>query len=292
MTYDSLRLACDFINMLFIMDEISDVQDGAGARLTMDKHITILLGGQCDGSAISRMTSSIRTRILNLFGPNSLPRFLSEYRSYSEAIGVEAARRDSRTVISLEDYRIFRRENGAVKPCLVFIEPCFGIDLPDKVFEDPIFKRLRDVALDMILWSNDVYSYKMEQAKPGHSYSNYITVVMKEKGLTIQEAFDYAGTEFQTLMSQFIAEKAALPSFGTEIDNDLKCYVVGLERWVSGNLQFSFETLRYFGGEREEVKKTLIVRLLRPADSNASTPSHAVGKGCTESIRTLLSSKL
>lgn len=54
--YEELRTCCDFINVLFVMDEISDDQDGDGARTTMGKHLTVLRELQGDDSAISRMS--------------------------------------------------------------------------------------------------------------------------------------------------------------------------------------------------------------------------------------------
>ncbi|THH10890.1 hypothetical protein EW145_g1025 [Phellinidium pouzarii] len=266
-TYDKLRIVGDLINMTFAMDAISDEQDGVAARSTMDLHVKVLLSGRSDDSAMTQMTLSFRERAMEQFGPNSLRRFLTNYKNYCEAVGTEAAYRDRGMILSLEEYRIFRRENGGVKPFFDLIEPCSGIDLPDMVFEDPTFKRIYNAALDMILWPNDIYSYQKEQTEPGCASSNYITVVMKEKGLTIQQAFDYAGAEFQSLVSQFIKDKLALPSFGAAVDADLKYYIAGLESWVSGHLQFSFETQRYFGEDREEVKKTLIVKLLKQDDA-------------------------
>ncbi|KAI5116559.1 hypothetical protein M0805_000470 [Coniferiporia weirii] len=240
--HEKLRTASDLINVLFGMDEISDFQSGANARLAMGSHVRTLLGElACDNSGVSRMTTAFRARLIEQF---------------------EAERRESQTILSSEEYRIFRRENGAVKPTFDVIECCLGIELPDEVIEDPTFKRLYNTALDIILWANDIHSYNVEQAKEGHSFSNIITVVMKEKGLALQEAIDYVGTEFQEFITQFIADKAALPSFGAVVDGHVRGYVSGMEDWIAGYLQFSFETPRYFGPDRKEIEKTHIVKLL------------------------------
>ncbi|KAI5122531.1 hypothetical protein M0805_005258 [Coniferiporia weirii] len=159
------------------------------------------------------------------------------------------------------------RENGAVKPAFDMIECCLGIELPDEVIEDPTFKQLYNTALDIILWANDLHSYNMEQAREGHSFSNIITVVMKEKGLALQEAIDYVGADFQAFLTQFIADKAALPSFGAVVDAHVRGYVSGMEDWIAGYLQFSFETARYFGPNGKEVEKTHIVKLLERGET-------------------------
>ncbi|THH10892.1 hypothetical protein EW145_g1023 [Phellinidium pouzarii] len=45
-TYDKLRIACDLINMLFSVDELSDDQDGVAAHSTMELYVRALLGGR------------------------------------------------------------------------------------------------------------------------------------------------------------------------------------------------------------------------------------------------------
>ncbi|KAI5116915.1 hypothetical protein M0805_002120 [Coniferiporia weirii] len=264
--YEKFRICCDLINVLFGMDEISDVQDGAGARSTMELHVASLLGEPYDNSSVSRMTTVFRAHVLEQLGPKNLRRFLNSYKSYANAVGKEAEYREKGIVLSLEEYRIFRRENSAVQPCFDVIESCFGIDLPDEVYEDPTFKRIYNAALDMVLWSNDIYSYNMEQSRKGHSCANVVTVIMKEKGFTLQQAVDYAGAEFQALLGQFATDKEALPSFGAAVDADLRNYIFGLENWIVGNLMFSFDTPRYLGEERKEVEKTLIVKLRTLSD--------------------------
>ncbi|KAH8111216.1 terpenoid synthase [Phellopilus nigrolimitatus] len=263
--YKELRMCCDYINVLFAMDEVTDVQNGADARKTVDIHIRALHGEQYDDSAVSKMTLDFRSRFLELFALNSFLRFLPNHENYANAVIREAERRDRYAVLSLKEYEEFRRVNGGVLPSFNLIECCFKFHLPDEVIEHPTIKRMTDAAISIICWSNDIYSYHMELVTDGHSCSNVITVIMQEKRYTLQGAMDYVGSHIQSLLSQFIADKAALPSssFGTEIDANLHKYIHGLETWITGNLRYSFKTPRYFGDEREEVEKTLVVRMNR-----------------------------
>ncbi len=45
------------------------------------------------------------------------------------------------------------------------------------------------------------------------------------------------------------------------MDNDVHKYIFSVAKWYIGNLVWSFETPRYFGAERDEVKKTLVVNV-------------------------------
>lgn len=97
--------------------------------------------------------------------------------------------------------------------------------------------------------------------------NNLLTVLMQADGLDLQEAANKVGEHFQDLVNGFNRNKAQLPSFLSVhggyngIDADVGKYVHSLEQWVIGNLNWSFETPRYFGSENKVVARTLVVDL-------------------------------
>lgn len=100
----------------------------------------------------------------------------------------------------------------------------------------------------------------MEQAK-GHTGNNIVTVLMREKNIGLQAASDLIGAHFEALMKRFMDTKKLLPSFGGDLDLAVAKYVEAMEHWVIGNLEWSFESQRYFGTEHDRVKETLVVKL-------------------------------
>lgn len=55
--HEQLRTACDFVNLLFTIDEISDDQDGDGARKTGNTVLKALMDANYDdGTVLCRMT--------------------------------------------------------------------------------------------------------------------------------------------------------------------------------------------------------------------------------------------
>ena len=104
----------------------------------------------------------------------------------------------------------------------------------------------------------------MEQSK-GHRGNNILTVLMQAKGISLQQAADEVGEHSTKLMKDLEDAKKRLPSWGACVDADVARYVRALEDWVIGNLEWSFETVRYFGPTHDEVKKTRVV-FLRPSD--------------------------
>lgn len=95
----------------------------------------------------------------------------------------------------------------------------------------------------------------------GHTTNNILTVLMKQESLDLQGAANYVGEHFGNLMETYLASKASLPSFGPEIDGMLAKHMKSMEGWIVGNLEWSFETTRYFGPNVKEVKMTRVVTL-------------------------------
>ena len=54
--YPQLRVCCDFMNLLFALDEISDGHDMAGSYVMVDTFVKALNNKPCDGSLVSRIT--------------------------------------------------------------------------------------------------------------------------------------------------------------------------------------------------------------------------------------------
>ena len=115
----------------------------------------------------------------------------------------------------------------------------------------------------ILIWPfgfQDLYSYNMEQAM-GHTGNNILTVLMQEKDIDLQTASDLVGDHFKVLIDRFLSCKAQLPSWGPEWDDTVSQFVMAMESWIIGNLEWSFETQRYFGPYHAKIKETLIVEL-------------------------------
>ncbi len=100
----------------------------------------------------------------------------------------------------------------------------------------------------------------MERAK-GLDGNNFVTVVMRQKGLGLQEAADFVACQFKERLAQFIEDRKNLRSFGKDVDADVEKYVFSISQWCIGSIIWSFKTPRYFGADYEEVKRTLVVKL-------------------------------
>ncbi|KAI0833263.1 terpenoid synthase [Trametes gibbosa] len=259
--HERLRTCCDFVNLLFTVDEISDDQNGKGAYetgLTFYNAMSDL--AYEDGTTLCKMTKEFTARLLKHCGPLTYNRFIKHCKDYIEAVAEEADLRERGEVLDLDAYQTLRRENSAVRFCFGLAGYALGIDLADEVVEHPAFMAMHLSTVDMVCWSNDLYSYNMEQAM-GHTTNNIMTVLMQHKGLDLQGAADCVGVHVKGLVDTFLDAKRSLPSWGPKIDNEVALYTMAMETWVIGNLNWSFETQRYFGHARHEIKRTRVVHL-------------------------------
>ncbi|KAL0954655.1 hypothetical protein HGRIS_003606 [Hohenbuehelia grisea] len=235
--YEEFRTCCDLVNLLFVIDEVSDDQSGKDARATGQVFLNALGDPEWnDNSLLSRITKDFRTRYFRLAGPKTSKRFLKHCEDYINAVSIEAELRERDEVLDLEPFTNLRRENSAIRLCFGLFEYALGIDLPQEVFEDQTFMDMYFAAVDMVAWSNDVYSYNMEQAK-GHTGNNVVTVLMQWRNMTLQEASNHVGVHFQKLVDTYMSSKDKLPSWGAPVDADVARYVQAAGHWARGNLE-------------------------------------------------------
>lgn len=107
----------------------------------------------------------------------------------------------------------------------------------------------------------DLYSYNKEQAS-GADGHNVITIVRNQYGWSLDRALQWLAEQHERLVRDFMAAKAALPSFGASYDEQVFLFVDGVARWVRANEAWSFESGRYFGASGLDVQKHRSVVLL------------------------------
>lgn len=184
--YDAFRTCCDFVNLLFVIDEISDDQSGKAARRTGEVYLNAMRDPEwTDGSDLAKMTQQyalarfffasyaqgaltltctltlaqliirrFRARFLRSVGPQSFRRFLRHSEHYIDCVAKEAEYRERGQVLDMDSFKSLRRENSAIRLCFGLFEFTLGIDLPDSVFEDETFMKMYWASADMVCWAN------------------------------------------------------------------------------------------------------------------------------------------
>lgn len=79
---------------------------------------------------------------------------MKHMESYLNAVASQATLRDRQVTPALETFVIQRRENCCMKACYDLIELELGIDLPDKIYDDPGFLVAYEAAVDLAWLGN------------------------------------------------------------------------------------------------------------------------------------------
>ncbi|KAJ7473082.1 isoprenoid synthase domain-containing protein, partial [Mycena galericulata] len=249
-----LRAAMDLTNILWLYDEFTDTVTGAEAD---DAAIIVARALRepdfNDESWISRMMKFKKP------GPTWLAAS-SIISAPRKMVGTEVILREENEVLDIPSYVAFRRETSTVRTCFDLVEYCAGLDIPQYVYEDPVFISGYNAAMDLVFWTNDLFSYNMEQSK-GHG-ANAVTVIMKSKGIDLQAAIDFLGGYCEALTSQLQESRRIFASRNDPVYyKDAVRIIDAFGDWVRGNDQWSLATERYFGKENHIVEETRIVKL-------------------------------
>lgn len=104
------------------------------------------------------MTQIFRRRFRERFVKGAAPRcqerFLVHCANYMNAVAREADLRANGRVLDLGSYMSLRRDNSGIQPFFGLFEYVHGIDLPNKVFDDPVFQRVYWAGCDLVGISN------------------------------------------------------------------------------------------------------------------------------------------
>ncbi|KAG2151560.1 isoprenoid synthase domain-containing protein [Suillus bovinus] len=293
---EHLRIACEFINVLIIVDEYTDVENAAVAEAMVGIVIDALHNphktrpeGECILGEIIRqqvssnclITHSDAQEILHRFWTSaiqtaSLPfqrHFLASFIAYLRAVVVEALDRDEAHCRTISDYIKLRRDTCATKPAIAIYE--VEMDLPDEVFNHPVIVELVEFIAELMSIDNDMISYNKEQAT-GDDNHNLITIVMAELGLDRSGAMVWAARYHAEVEKRFIDGLAKVPSWGPSTDVLVKQYLDGMATWARANHSWSYETQRYLGTRGPEILRTGLVPLLPKVNCKATSAAEKV----------------
>ncbi|KAK7060709.1 Anterior gradient protein 3 [Paramarasmius palmivorus] len=270
---ERLRVVSDFMNYLFHLDNISDGMMTKDTDVLADSVMNALWFPEFyrptghDGKEqpeeeinAGKLARDFWGRCIKDAGPGCQARFKETLELFFEAVNVQAKARDADTIPDLESYIDVRRDTSGCKPCWALIEYALGIDLPDYVVSDPVICALNQYTNDLVTWSNDIFSYNVEQAR-GDTH-NMIVILMEYHDLDLQGAVDRVGEMCKETIDNFNEAREDIPSWGPEVDDMVQRYVKGLQDWIVGSLHWSFMTTRYFGHNGQDVKANRYIKLL------------------------------
>ncbi|KAK0103810.1 hypothetical protein ONS95_005809 [Cadophora gregata] len=153
----------------------------------------------------------------------------------------------------LSEYMEVRRRGVGVTPVIALMEYALQLEIPDHVYQQECFGKLKQVVIDVILIQNDIISYKKEQAD---GVPHNLITVLRNGGMTTQEAFNHAGEMLNKCYQEWLDVKAEFPA-----GEDLAKFVEGTRTIMLASLHWHFRSDRYFGEMKDIVRQHKIVCL-------------------------------
>ncbi|KAF5342403.1 hypothetical protein D9611_001384 [Ephemerocybe angulata] len=287
-----LRVCDDFMNYLFNLDDWLDefdLDDTYGLAKCCLAAMRDPFTFETDKKA-GLMTKSFFSRFVRTAGPGCTERFIQNMDLFFQSVAQQTQDRAQGVIPDMESYLALRRDNSGCKPCFQLTEFAAGIDLPEEVVQHPVIQSLEEASNDLVTWSNDIFSFNVEQSR--NDTFNLVPVIMHEKGFSLQEAVDFVGDLCKKTIDRFENDKQRVPSWGPELDSQVQIYIDGLQNWIVGtycvllppplggaavlvkkanaafmrvhlgSLHWSFDSTRYFGSLGQEIKKHREVKLL------------------------------
>ncbi|KAJ6455221.1 isoprenoid synthase domain-containing protein [Mycena sanguinolenta] len=250
---EHFRVACDLLNLLFVVDDITDAMSAAEVRRISVISLDSLRYGLLAFYLFSE-------RLHGIANSDVLARFITNYELYLKAVINEADERD-RTVVrpTLDSYLRLRRGTGGVPMCFDLL--LVPDEIPQSVLNDPRVARVERLGLDLICVGNDILSFNVEQAR-GDTH-NAVIVVMGEQGLSAQDALDFVGKWYCEAVEEFLQAMRDVPQCGSVIIRTrVKIYFAAIANWVTGNYEWGLRSGRYFAADQDPLESGWVVPLL------------------------------
>ncbi|KZT01823.1 terpenoid synthase [Laetiporus sulphureus 93-53] len=269
--FEHLRTGCDLMNLFFVIDEYTDVEDAKTCREMVDVIIDALNHphdprpeGEVVLGEIARQFWELAIKTASL---TSQRHFIESFTAYLNSVVVQAVDREQDTISTVEAYLKNRRENIGSRPSFCLIE--LAMEIPDEAFYHPTMVGLATYITDLLVLDNDIVSYNKEQSV-GDDRHNILTIVMRQFNVDLYGAMAWAVQYHEKVEAAFIDGLKRIPSWGEQIDEQVDEYVLGLANWLRANDCWSFESGRYFGNKGLEVQKTRYVPVLPKVKQKSS----------------------
>ncbi|KAF9019403.1 terpenoid synthase [Hymenopellis radicata] len=263
MDRSALRLAIDNMYMFFIIDEHTDDKDSVTVRKQCDEVIYAFKNSHSpteNEGVLGKMTRDFWNRVQAdaQMTPSTSARFIRHYEKYLDSVHAQAVDRDNKYILPIHEYMALRRTGIAARVAFDYI--LVQDDLPDEIYNHPHVSKILDNAIDLIIYTNDVYSFFVER-RSVDPYHNLVVVVMKELNLDEQRAIDYVGERFRQATAAFFELQATLPEFPDAIKKTLMHFIDCMAVWIDGHIEWSFISERYFGSQGPEIRVHRTVEL-------------------------------
>lgn len=193
------------------------------------------------GTALHELWDRMRHR----FPPQQWRRLMHEIQRFLSGCVHEIGSRSDDRVFDYETYLAVRRDSVGMGMYLVLGEYGLGIDMTETLAEHPELPAIVGIALEHIMLTNDLFSYRAECA--ADDFVNALSVLQISEGLNLQDSVDRLFAVIEERRREFMRARRAIETGALGARADVHSYLDALWHMMAGNLQWSYLTSRYNG---------------------------------------------
>lgn len=259
-----LALMAEWISWLFLVDDQLDdgalgTQDARAQK--MRAQIRALLSGgeyrEPPGSPVVASAADLWRRTRDRAGAKWCDRFARHLDDYvGMAVTWEIYNRVHGIIPDPQTYIRNRRHTGAIYVCMDLIEIVEGVEIYPAVYSSPEFSSALDAACNVVVWTNDVYSFAKEHSLG--EVHNLVSVIASHRGLPLDSARREVCAATAAENARYSSLEQQLLRAYPQHAQALRPVVAGMRTWISGNNAWSRRTHRYTAANVAVLPETYI----------------------------------
>lgn len=173
-------------------------------------------------------------------------------RQYSSGTLAQVQRYQRDDILDFDQVLMQRRQSVCVSPLFALVELGHSLNVEDMTFDDALIQRLQTLGIEVTLLHNDLLSYIKEEME---GVPHNTVVACRARGMTLQEALQYVGTEANRRVKELEAVADTVHGDLRHTTDALK-YVQGIKDVVKANLYWSLESDRFFSKDQKHTMVT------------------------------------
>ncbi|KAF4984010.1 hypothetical protein FZEAL_715 [Fusarium zealandicum] len=252
-----LKTMCDWGNWVFPFDDMFDEgdlkSDQEGSQKVIDSLMNAMIDRPFSGPKLPVVEAhdDVFQRLAEASPRGVSQRFARAMEDYADGVARHVDHFSLDRVPEVQEMLETRQLSAGVTPLYHLVEYAHGLELPDEVFEDPTIQTLERLGVDFV--ANDILSYRKEE---NDACPFSMVAACRMTGQSPQQAFNTVGGLLEERYQDWNDSIRRLPSWGPDIDDQVRQYIEGIQNVVQANISWSFRSHRYFGDQASKVRQT------------------------------------
>jgi hypothetical protein len=190
------------------------------------------------------------SRLDSQVSENARLRYREHWECTYRATEAEARHRTDATVPRLEDFIPARRAAGGALQAFDWAEIVGAYTIPQNVLTDGLFRGLAGHAMDVICWTNDLFSLRKD-SNDGNRPGSLVLILAEHRQLSLEDAVELARKMIRDALQRF--QESEMEFLGSECYERLsplekeitRRHISVMKDWMRGNFEWHFLSGRY-----------------------------------------------